>query len=102
MPLYSLGIDNDRRYSDPYHSYSEEALLFLNSRKPVNDIHYVDASSSIGATNLSNSKSKRYCYDKIGRTTAFELEKSCRIELMALSSSRGMSDNNTTYLDVHH
>ncbi|GLT35817.1 hypothetical protein SLA2020_102360 [Shorea laevis] len=43
---------------------------------------------------------KRYYHAKIGTTTAFELEKSCRVELMILCSSTGMSDSNITYLDV--
>ena len=73
----------------------------MSCEKPVNSLFYLDASTC----NIDSGEDfkKRYRYVKVGRTNARDVEDSCKVEQMFLTSWPGNDDPvNTSCTDVHN
>ncbi|XP_030934824.1 rust resistance kinase Lr10-like isoform X3 [Quercus lobata] len=77
----------------------------MSCEKPVNSPLYLDTSTcnyNDNSSSISDSKT-RYRYVKAGRTTASEVEDSCQVEKMSLTSwPTNNDDPNISCTDVHH
>ena len=63
------------------------SLVWMSCEKPVNSPLYLDTSTCNYNNNSSSiSDSKRYRYVKVGRTNASQVEDSCQVEKMFLTS----------------
>ncbi|KAK4608151.1 hypothetical protein RGQ29_001816 [Quercus rubra] len=77
------------------------SVVLMSCEKPVNSLFYLDASTC----NIDSGEDfkKRYRYVKVGRTNARDVEDSCRVERMFLTSWPGNVDPvNTSCTDVHN
>ncbi|XP_030934821.1 rust resistance kinase Lr10-like isoform X1 [Quercus lobata] len=81
------------------------SLVWMSCEKPVNSPLYLDTSTcnyNDNSSSISDSKT-RYRYVKAGRTTASEVEDSCQVEKMSLTSwPTNNDDPNISCTDVHH
>ena len=80
------------------------SLVLMSCEKPVNSPFYLDTSTCNYNDNSSSiSDSKRYRYVKVGETSASQVEDSCQVEKMFLTSWPVNSDDpNISCTDVHH
>ena len=80
------------------------SLVWMSCEKPVNSPLYLDTSTCNYNDNSSSiSDSKRYRYVKVGRTSASQVEDSCQVEKMFLTSwPTNNDDPNISCTDVHH
>ncbi|KAK9999824.1 hypothetical protein SO802_019427 [Lithocarpus litseifolius] len=78
------------------------SVVLMSCEKPVNPLFYLDASTC----NIDSGEDfkKRYRYVKVGRrTNASDVEDSCKVEQMFLTSWPGNDDPvNTSCTDVHN
>ena len=107
FPSYSL---NSYNFSQAYTTYLwkrtqdtklSRSVVLMSCEKPVNSLFYLDASTC----NIDSGEDfkKRYRYVKVGRTNARDVEDSCRVEQMFLTSWPGNDDPvNTSCTDVHN
>ena len=90
--------------SDWNHELSR-SLVLMSCEKPVNSPFYLDTSTcnyNDNSSSISDSK-RRYRYIKVGRTNASQVEDSCQVEKMFLTSWPVNSDDpNISCTDVHH
>ena len=81
------------------------SLVLTSCEKPVNSPFYLDTTTcnyNGNSSSISDSK-RRYRYIKVGRTNASQLEDSCQVEKMFLTSWPVNSDDpNISCTDVHH
>ncbi|KAL4594856.1 hypothetical protein ACB092_12G049200 [Castanea dentata] len=80
-------------------------MVWMSCEKPVNSSLYLDTSTcnyNDNSSSISDSK-RRYRYVKVGRTTASEVEDSCQVEKMLLTSwPTNNDDPNISCTDGHH
>ena len=115
-PTYSLYGFNFS-FDDPYTMYQQRktvsgwdplqlsrSVVFMSCEKPVKSPLYLDTSTCNYNDNSSSiSDSKRYRYVKVGETSASQVEDSCQVEKMFLTSWPVNSDDpNISCTDVHH
>ncbi|XP_050254855.1 uncharacterized protein LOC126700696 [Quercus robur] len=99
-------------FDDPYSTYQlkqtvsgwyhelSRSLVWMSCEKPVNSPLYLDTSTCNYNDNSSSiSDSKRYRYVAVGITRISEVEDSCQVEKMFLTS---WPINNITCTDVHN
>ncbi|KAF3433872.1 hypothetical protein FNV43_RR24975 [Rhamnella rubrinervis] len=128
VPRYSLASDNFTY--DANHLYStyishklstsddkfqkesvSEPVIFLKCEIPVKSALYIPTNSSITSTCINSSdgtsigmnmqsKLGQYSYVKVGRTNVSELEDSCCMELMVMTSFRRKEKNNISFSQV--
>ena len=108
-PTYSLSRYNfiselDYVYLSAYSLKLSRSLALMSCEKPVNSPLYLDTSTCNYNDNSSSiSDSKRYRYVKVGRTNASEVEDSCQVEKMFLTSwPTNNDDPNISCTDVHN
>ncbi|KAF3973876.1 hypothetical protein CMV_002742 [Castanea mollissima] len=81
------------------------SLALMSCEKPVNSPLYLDTSTcnyNDNSSSISDSK-RRYRYVKVGRTKASEVEDSCQVEKMILTSwPINNDDPNISCTDVHN
>ncbi|KAM4076129.1 hypothetical protein ACJW30_12G039700 [Castanea mollissima] len=81
------------------------SLALMSCEKPVNSPLYLDTSTcnfNDNSSSISDSK-RRYRYVKVGRTKASEVEDSCQVEKMFLTSwPINNDDPNISCTDVHN
>ncbi|KAL4594851.1 hypothetical protein ACB092_12G048800 [Castanea dentata] len=98
-PTYSLSL---HKFSLEYLSRS---LALMSCEKSVNSPLYLDTSTcnfNDNSSSISDSK-RRYRYVKVGRTKASEVEDSCQVEKMFLTSwPINNDDPNISCTDVHN
>ncbi|KAK7823263.1 hypothetical protein CFP56_035700 [Quercus suber] len=80
------------------------SLVWMSCEKPVNSPLYLDTSTCNYNDNSSSiSDSKRYRYVTVGITNASQVEDSCQVEKMFLTSwPINNDDPNISCTDVHH
>ena len=113
-PTYSL-YEYNFSFDDPYTTDQRKntvhgwyplswSLVWMSCEKPVNSPLYLDtATCNYNDNSSSISDSKRYRYVKVGRTTVSEVEDSCQVEKMFLSSWSTNNDvENISCTDVHN
>ena len=118
-PSYSLSRYNfSLPYPNTYTTYEQRgtkmsgwnhelsrSLVLMSCEKPVNSPFYLDTSTcnyNDNSSSISDSK-RRYRYIKVGRTNASQVEDSCQVEKMFLTSWPVNSDDpNISCTDVHH
>ena len=114
-PTYSLSRYNFSS-DDPYTTYQQKktvsewypelsrSLVWMSCEKPVNSPLYLDTSTCNYNNNSSSiSDSKRYRYVKVGETSASQVEDSCQVEKMFLTSwPTNNDDQNISCTDVHN
>ncbi|XP_050277869.1 LEAF RUST 10 DISEASE-RESISTANCE LOCUS RECEPTOR-LIKE PROTEIN KINASE-like 2.1 isoform X4 [Quercus robur] len=110
FPSYSLNRYNFTQDGSAYTTYLRKttgytelsrSVVLMSCEKPVNSLLYLDASTC----NIDSGKDfkKRYRYVKVGRTNARDVEDSCKVEQMFLTSWPGNDDPiNTSCTDVHN
>ncbi|XP_050277851.1 LEAF RUST 10 DISEASE-RESISTANCE LOCUS RECEPTOR-LIKE PROTEIN KINASE-like 2.4 isoform X1 [Quercus robur] len=112
FPSYSLNSYNFSQDRSAYTTYLPKrtedqdtklsrSVVLMSCEKPVNSLFYLDASTC----NIDSGKDfkKRYKYVKVGRTNARDVEDSCKVEQMFLTSWPGNDDPvNTSCTDVHN
>ena len=110
FPSYSLNSYNFSQDLSAYTTYLwkrtentelSRSVVLMSCEKPVNSLFYLDASTC----NIDSGEDfkKRYRYVKVGRTNARDVEDSCRVERMFLTSWPGNVDPvNTSCTDVHN
>nr|XP_023914941.1 rust resistance kinase Lr10-like [Quercus suber] len=86
-----------------YHQLSR-SLVWMSCEKPVNSTLYLDTSTcNYNDNSSSRSDSKRYRYVTVGITNASEVEDSCQVEKMFLTSwPINNDDANISCTDVHN
>ncbi|KAK7836071.1 hypothetical protein CFP56_023009 [Quercus suber] len=81
------------------------SVVLMSCEKPVNSPFYLGTSTCIdnekSSSNTSTSRFKRYRYVKVGRTSATDVEDSCKVEQMFLTSWPRNDDPNISCKDVH-
>jgi hypothetical protein len=96
IPRYFLNRNNFS-YGDPYTTYQKKSSssfselsrsgVFVMCENPVNSPFYLETSTCFGnGSEYSSNSSKRYRYVKVGRTNASDVEDSCQVERMFLTS----------------
>ncbi|XP_023911755.1 rust resistance kinase Lr10-like [Quercus suber] len=110
FPGYSLTRHNFSQYRSAYTTYLPKwtedtklsrSVVLMSCENPVNSLLYLDASTC----NIDSGEDfkKRYRYVKVGRTNASDVEDSCKVEQMFLTSWPGNDDPvNTSCTDVHN
>ncbi|XP_030954726.1 LEAF RUST 10 DISEASE-RESISTANCE LOCUS RECEPTOR-LIKE PROTEIN KINASE-like 2.4 [Quercus lobata] len=110
FPSYSLNSYNFSQYRSARTNYLPKrtgktelprSMVLMSCEKPVNSLFYLDASTC----NIDSGEDfkKRYRYVKVGRTNARDVEDSCKVERMFLTSWPGNVDPvNTSCTDVHN
>ncbi|KAM4084565.1 hypothetical protein ACB094_08G142100 [Castanea mollissima] len=110
FPSYSLNRYNFSQYRSAYTTYLPKrtedtelsrSVVLMSCDKPVNSLFYLDASTC----NIDSGEDfkKRYRYVKVGRTNASDVEDSCKVEKMFLTSWPESDDPiNTSCTDVHN
>ncbi|KAL4611987.1 hypothetical protein ACB092_08G165700 [Castanea dentata] len=110
FPSYSLNRYNFSQYRSAYTTYLPKrtedtelsrSVVLMSCEKPVNSLFYLDASTC----NIDSGEDfkKRYRYVKVGRTNASDVEDSCKVEKMFLTSWPESDDPiNTSCTDVHN
>ena len=80
------------------------SVVLMSCEKPVNSPLYLGTSTCNYNDNSSSiSDSKRYRYVKVGETSASQVEDSCQVEKMFLTSwPTNNDDPNISCTDVHH
>nr|POF05592.1 pentatricopeptide repeat-containing protein, chloroplastic [Quercus suber] len=80
------------------------SLVWMSCEKPVNSPLYLDTSTcNYNDNSSSRSDSKRYRYVTVGITNASQVEDSCQVEKMSLTSwPINNDDPNISCTDVHH
>ncbi|GMY07490.1 rust resistance kinase Lr10-like isoform X1 [Fagus crenata] len=115
-PTYSLNRYNFSSLYPQYTAYQlkferhfqnlelSRSVVWMSCEKPVNSPFYLDTSTCNSSIFNSHSKGKRYRYVKVGRrTNATDVEDSCKVEQMFLTSWPGNEDpNNVSCKDVHN
>ena len=119
------GIQKDNYFSTPSYSlypynfsfprtalsydlsnYNSRIVVFMSCEKPVNTQFYLDTSTfkenGEYSSNSSISHYKRYKYVTIGTISATEVEDSCRLEQMVLTSRPGNDHPNISCTEVHN
>ncbi|KAM3693133.1 hypothetical protein ACJW31_08G143000 [Castanea mollissima] len=101
---FSFPSDSLNRYNfSQYRSAYTTSVVLMSCEKPVlNSLFYLDASTcNIGS---GEDFKKRYRYVKVGRrTNASDVEDSCKVEQMILTSWPGNDEPvNTSCTDVHN
>ncbi|XP_030934517.1 LEAF RUST 10 DISEASE-RESISTANCE LOCUS RECEPTOR-LIKE PROTEIN KINASE-like 2.3 isoform X6 [Quercus lobata] len=81
------------------------SVVFMSCEKPVNSPLYLDTATcnyNDNSSSISDSK-RRYRYVKVGETYASQVEDSCQVEKMFLTSWPVINDDpNISCTDVHH
>ena len=80
------------------------SVVFMSCEKPVKSPLYLDTSTCNYNDNSSSiSDSKRYRYVKVSETSASQVEDSCQVEKMFLTSwPTNNDDQNISCTDVHN
>ena len=109
-PSYSLYQYNftSQRSALPYYkqNYHARIVVFMSCEKPVNSPFYLDTSTCNGngeyTKNSSISHSKRYKYVTTGIIRPKDVEDSCRLEQMVLTSRPRNDNPNISCTEVHN
>ena len=119
------GIQKDNYFSTPSYSlypynfsfprtalsydlsnYNTRIVVFMSCEKPVNTRFYLDTSTCKEngeySSNSSISHYKRYKYVTTGTISAMEVEDSCRLEQMVLTSRPRNDNPNISCTEVHN
>ena len=87
-------------------NYNTPIVVFMSCEKPVNSPFYLDTSTCNGngeyTSNSSISHSKRYKYVTTGIIGPKDLEDSCRLEQMVLTSRPRNDNPNISCTEVHN
>ena len=85
---------------------NKRIMVFMSCEKPVNTPFYLDTSTCTDngeySSNSSISHYKRYKYVTIGTISATEVEDSCRLEQMVLTSRPRNDNPNISCTEVHN
>ncbi|KAK7851453.1 pentatricopeptide repeat-containing protein [Quercus suber] len=87
-------------------NYNARIVVFLSCEKPVNTPFYLDTSTCNDngeySSNSSISHSKRYKYVTIGTIRAKDVEDSCKLEQMVMTSWPGSDNPDISCTEVHN
>ena len=105
-PSYSLYPYNFSSRRTALSNYNSQIVVFMSCEKPVNTPFYLDTSTCKEngeySSNSSISHYKRYKYVTIGTISATEVEDSCRLEQMVLTSRPGNDHPNISCSEIHN
>ena len=107
---YESGYGTYKPNPIPFEPQSELSrnVIFMSCENPVNSPLYLDTSTCVDnkdsgySSNFSVSDSKRYRYVKDGRTNATDVEDSCKVEHIFLTSRPRNDDPKISCADVHY